>query len=301
MVKDAGGKMNMLRVLLALSLLLPATAMADAPTPGGLKQTFSDPGPAAAPAAPAPAAPAPSSATKETPRSDAPMGDYTKYYAKKDFVAGGADMTYYWRQPKMAPDTTYPLVVVLHDEKGLATAAQYVLQTESSNPSFIVVPMISTKRIWAFPSEYPDDPSLQKYLKVPQALPDVADLVSEIRKNYPVDDKRIYIVGCGEGGFGVMGALYNYPSTFAAAIAINGGWTQKQTFKIAKANVPLYVIQGADDKIASPAIASYVAYDIQKFKGPVSWLSVPGAGHDCTDPNFYMTPLWKWMFQQHRK
>ena len=249
-------------------------------------------------------------APKEAPRNDKPMGDTTTYFAKKEFTPESTPrhaMTYFWRQPKkFESGVTYPLVVVLHDDRGQAPAAQYLLTKEllDAHPSFILVPALGQRKIWSFPSEYPDDPSLAGMLKQTQALPDVMDLIGDVQKNFPVDDKRIYVVGCGDGGFGAMGAVYNTPpSTFAAAIAINGGWTQKQTPKLAKSKTAIYMVDGADDKINNAYLASVVAFDIQKMapaamKSKISYLSIPGAGHDCTDGRFYMKQLWTWMYAQ---
>lgn len=286
---------RILFVLALLALTSPALAasMDNKPAAG-----FTD-------AAPSPAA---ASAPKDTPRNDKPMGDATTYFAKKDFTPNSTPahaMTYFWRQPaKIDASKTYPLVVVLHDDKGQAPAATALLTKElmDAHPSFILVPTLPAKKIWAFPSEYPDDPTLAPMLKAPQALSDVMDLIADTQKNFPVDDKRIYIVGCGDGGFGALGAVYNTPpSTFAAAIAMNGGWTQKQTGKLAKSKTAFYLLAGTDDKVASPTVTSYVGFDIQKLGGTAAYLPVPGATHDCTNPNFYMKPLWSWMYAQHLK
>ncbi len=295
--------MSMVRIFLLAAMIAVAAPSAMAQIPAGGSTTFKDDGPTPPAPPPPPAAPA----VKDNPRTDKPMGDATKYYQKKDFVTTGDhhDMTYYWRQPdKLERDATYPLVIILHDERGMADAGKYIISPDiqGANPSFIAIPMIGGKKIWAFPTDYPEDPALaNKYKNSPQALPDVKDLIDDIRKNFPVDDKRIYVVGCGDGGFGAMGAVYNNPTEFAAAIAAAGGWAQQQTGKIANSKTPIYMINGSDDKVASQYLASVAAFDIQKLKGKISFLPVPGATHDCSDQRFYMKPLWKWMYAQHRQ
>lgn len=287
----------MMRILILVAVLafaFPLPSMADSSG-----KSFTD----------APSPPPPPPAPLEAPRTDKPMEDYTKNFARKDFTVDAAPrhaMAYWWRQPdKIDTGVTYPLVIVLHDEKGTATAAEYLLAkaVHDAYPSFIAVPVLAIKKIWAFPSEYPDDPALETVKsKLVQAMPDVYSLIQDIKSNFPVDDKRIYVVGCGDGGFGAYGAVYNDPTNmFAAAIAINGGWTQKQTFKLAKSKTAFYILHGNDDKVYSPTLDSYVAFDIQKMKGNVHYLPVPGLGHECNDPRLYSSLLWKWMYSQHRQ
>jgi predicted peptidase len=291
----------MVRILFVLAMLaaaLPAQ-VAFASASAKSAATFTD--------VPTPPAPAQAAAPKDTPRNDKPMDDYTKSYMKKDFVVEGSarhDMTYWWRQPdKIDASQVYPLVIVLHDERGTATAAEYLLSkaTHDAFPTFIAVPMLPPKKIWAFPTEYPDDPVVeQKNSKSVQALPDVFDLIKDIEKNFPVDPQRIYVVGCGDGGFGAYGAVYAEPTMFAAAIPINGGWTQKQTAHLARSKTAFYVLHGADDKTYSSYLDSITATYIQQFKGNVHFAAMPGLGHECSDPHLYSSILWKWMFSQKR-
>jgi predicted peptidase len=87
---------------------------------------------------------------------------------------------------------------------------------------------------------------------------------------------------------------------FAAAIPMNGGWTQKQTQKLAKSKTAWYSLHGTDDKTYSAYLDSVVAFDIQKMKGNIHFLQVPGLGHECNDPRLFSALLWKWMYAQHR-
>jgi predicted peptidase len=297
--------MSMVRVvLLAAMIAVAAPAAAVAQVPAGGSTTFKDDGPTPPAPPPPPVAAAP--AAKETPRTDKPVGDYTKYYQKKDFTdADRRDITYYWRQPeKLTSGATYPLVIILHDEHGGALAGQYMISPDiqGPNPSFIAIPMMGFKKIWSFPSEFPEDPVTEAHNKSSaQALPEVKEFIDDIRKNFPVDNSRIYIVGCGDGGWGALGAVYNYPSEFAAAVSINGNWGQKQTGKLAKSKTAIFMENGADDKTTSAYLASVTATYIQQFKGKISFVSIPGGTHDCNEEHYYMKGVWKWMYAQHRQ
>ncbi|TAL28200.1 MAG: hypothetical protein EPN97_15210 [Alphaproteobacteria bacterium] len=288
----------MIRIFLFMAMMACAVSAyaADPPAAAGDKP-FTD----------APPPPPPPPAPKETMRNDKPMDDNTKYYMRKEFTTKGREgsprheMTYFWRQPKeIESGKTYPLVVVLHDEKGLAQAGTYLLDKDllASNPSFLVVPTLPFKKMWAFPAKIPEDPTLEKYAALPQGLPDVVELVEDLANNFPVDLNRIYVVGCGDGGFGAFGAVRQYPKVFAAAIPLAGGWSQTETPKMTK--VPIYALHGEEDKTYAIGLSRNVAYYIQKFKGDVHHLGIQGLGHDCNDTRFYNKALWKWMYSQHK-
>lgn len=284
----------MIRIFLFMALMACAVSAYAAGPPAAGDKPFTD----------APPPPAPPPAPKEILRNEKPMEDATKYYKRKEFTTTGSgrhEMVYFWRQPmEIESGKTYPLVIVLHDEKGLAQAGQYLLNKEvlDAHPAFIAVPTLPFKKFWAFPAKIPEEPALEKNIAMPQGLPDVVQLIEDIANNFPVDDRRIYIVGCGEGGFGAFGAVRQYPKVFAAAIPIAGGWSQTETPKMTK--VPIYALHGEDDKTYAPGLSRNVAYLIQKFKGDIHYLSIPGLGHNCNDVRFYKTALWKWMFSQRK-
>lgn len=250
----------------------------------------------------------PTVARRDQPREAEPMEDYTQYFQKKVFrvpeARAGQTLTYFWREPASADKSRlYPLIVVLHNDKGIAHAAEYLLrkQIRTAFPAFVAVPALPAGQIWTFPTKFPDDPLLEnKYAKRAQALPNVVKLVQDLQQSNGIDPQRIYVIGCGEGGFGAFGAALNNSDIFAAAVPISGGWTVKDAPKLTK--FPLFVMHGSEDKVFKPGLSRNVAYYIQQFGGRrISFVEVPGMANDCSNPLLYGPATWQWMFSQKRK
>lgn len=83
------------------------------------------------------------------------------------------------------------------------------------HPSFVAVPVTPAPPIWAHPDA--------RY-GTQENLGYVEELVGELLQKHPIDENRIYIIGCSIGGTGAFGAIARYPDLFAAGIAISGYW-----------------------------------------------------------------------------
>ena len=244
---------------------------------------------------------------EELPRSDAPIEQYTHFFTKKQFSVTGAQtrlLTYYLFEPSKsaAPDAKYPLVVVLHGAPGVAYAAKYLIssQMQSAYPSFILVPQSPKGKLWAMPEALPPSqtPPGMKYDYHPEleSLPDVEALVAELKKKNPIDEKRVYIVGCSDGGTGVFGAMVRYPDVFAGGVAISGTWSLLDVPKMTR--VPLQIWHGANDPIMPVALVRDLATAIKQNGGQVSFTELPNVGHQCSTPDFYSIGVWQWLFAQ---
>jgi predicted peptidase len=240
--------------------------------------------------------------------NDEPMEGMTKYFLKRDYpimVEGKqVSLTYFLRKPdQMEADKKYPLVLVLHDEKGVAQAAEYLLMQNirTANPAFVVVPVLPPKRIWAFPEEYEEDKALQAYTTMKQGLSDAVELITGLQDELPIDPDRIYVVGCSIGGWGVFGASLEHHDVFAAGIAVNGGWAVKEATKLNR--MPIYVLHGQDNKKFKLGPTQDLAFWIQKnMKNPgdIRFFAYPGAGGECNNPAYYGAGIFAWMFKHHK-
>jgi predicted peptidase len=253
--------------------------------------------------APAPSLPPPSPYDK--PRIEKPLEDYTEYFERRQ-IGVGADkerhtLTYFFKAPKTAAlEKKFPLVLVLHDAKGIAQAAEHLIFKDAPRnfPAFIAVPVLPQNKIWSFPEEFPDEPSLAGNLRLKQGLPDAVELVAALAEEHPIDRRRVYVIGCGDGGFGAFGAARRYADIFAAAIPINGAWALKESTKMTQ--VPLFIMHGEENKTVPSSLSQNVAFYVQKFGGKVWYLTVPDLGNDCGDRRLYTKTLWEWLFSQHK-
>lgn len=254
-----------------------------------------------------PTVPPPKVAKRDEPRNEEPMEELTEFFQRKVFAVPesrpGKTLTYFFKPPAafVPQDKQYPLVIILHDEDGLAPAAQFLAQKAARKnfPAYIAVPVLPDGPVWAFPAKIDDKKQAVK-IKKEQALPDIVKLIpSLIQDNPMIDLNRVYIVGCGEGGFGVFGAALKYSHIFAGGVPISGGWNYREAPKLR--NLPMFVMAGDSDKEVDPGLSQNLAFYIQQSGGKkISFLSIPGMGHDCANPYLYNNAVWAWLFKQHK-
>lgn len=252
----------------------------------------------------------PLSAIAEVPRNDQPMENLTALYEKRQVTLSGPDqrnheLTYWWREPSRLakPDEYFPLVVVLHGSPGKAYAAKY-LATEpvrTQHPAFVLVPVIPQDALWSFPEKLPPEfmSTLGGSLSLRHMLPYIAEIVQGMKTQYPIDPRRIYVIGCSQGGWGAFGAARDYPDIFAAAVSISGGWTPEDSPKLIR--IPILAIHGRQDENVPAAFSRDVVSLIKQYGGPALYAEFPEMNHQCPASELYSEALWNWLFKQYKK
>lgn len=250
----------------------------------------------------------------EVPRTDTPMDNFTKFFAKKQFEVADSQqrriLTYYWFEPEGKPypqGLKFPLVIVLHGAPGKAYAAQYLItrQMQMDFPAFIAVPQSPAGKKWAMPEKFTGQEfgaaqaAKYQYRAGLESLPDAVELASRLAKEYPVDTSRIYITGCSDGGTGVYGAALRYPHVFAAGAVISGVWSFADASKLTK--TPLWILHGSADNVFPVTIARGMAEIAKRQGAPVYYTELPNVGHSCDAPALYGKALWNWLFSQQKK
>jgi predicted peptidase len=105
---------------------------------------------------------------------------------------------------------------------------------------------------------------------------DVMALVKETAQHYPVDEKRIYLMGDGLGAQGVWGLALQNPSTFAALVPVGGyaSYPFKVPAKICDLkDVPVWAFHGGKD-VYVPQTVQQDLVDALSACGGVARLSV---------------------------
>ncbi len=247
----------------------------------------------------------------EKQRNDLPMGVYTspQLYKKKKAVIVDDDgmkrtIFYYWHAPPVARGQKLPLVVVLHGKDGLDQAAVHLRMgaVQKNFPAFLLIPQSPKGKIWDAPARYEGHEFAKPQPPAPGAenrsLRDAVYLLAKATTEWPVDESRMYIVGCDDGAAGVYGAAVNYTGVFAAGVAVAGKWSFIDRKVLAK--TPLLILQGSIDKSTPPEFARNLAQLITAAGGNAAYHEFPGIAHDCDSPNFYSHAVWQWLFAQHR-
>ncbi len=231
----------------------------------------------------------------EKPRNEVPAEDYNGYFERYQIPVGRRTYTYFWYSPdKPWPEgLKFPLVLILHGAPGKAYAAKWLITdpTGMKHPAFILIPALSIRRHWAAPSKTGELP--KRY-----ALGDIIEIVKQVSTLYPVDTKRIYVVGCSDGGTGVYGAARYFPDVFAAGIAMSGSWDPADGVNMTK--MPLLAMHGALDQIIPPDQAKALNEIIRSRGGNAFYNEFPEMGHQCPSEDLYADKIWDWMFGQKR-
>ncbi|MFO0576652.1 MAG: PHB depolymerase family esterase [Polyangia bacterium] len=206
-----------------------------------------------------------------------------------------------------APREPVPLVLLLHGagERGddnqaqLRNGAAELLGSDAAVarfPCVFVLPQCPAGHRWvevdwAQPSHVmPQQPSVP--------LGAVLELVPALAARYPIDGRRVYLIGLSMGGFGVYDLLCRAPERFAAAVAICGGADESRI--LAAAALPLWAFHGARDEVVRVERSRRIVAALQKGGGAPRYTEYPEVGHDSWSRAFAEPELLPWLFSQRR-
>jgi dienelactone hydrolase len=126
---------------------------------------------------------------------------------------------------------------------------------------------------------------------------DVLDVIAEVRKLYPIDDRRIYLFGVSMGGFGTWSIAQNHPDLFAALAPVSGGGNPARMDRIK--SIPQIVVHGDNDTTVLVAQSRAMVEAARKLATEVKYIEVPGGTHDnVVLPN--LSQIFEF-FASHRK
>ncbi len=253
----------------------------------------------------------------QLPRNPLPFAQYTSpaLYTKKKTIIEDDDglkriVYYYFFAPKPVPGQPpqkLPIVVVLHDKEGMDWGALYLRMSAVQRvyPSYLLIPQAPAENIWDAPAAWSGDEHLNLDPNAPPApgedgrsIRDIIPLLATATKYNPVDENRMYIVGCDIGADGVYGALARYPGLFAGGVAIGGRWSYLDRKKLAK--TPLLILQGSQDQLIPSSYGMMFSQIISASGGDAAYHEFPNLGHVCDASSFYSMAVWKWLFSQSR-
>lgn len=200
-----------------------------------------------------------------------------------------------------------PLVLALHGagERGDDNSAQLrngvaeLLGSPTAAarfPCLFVVPQCATEHRWVEVDWREERHDLPEKLSVP--LSAVVELLEKLGGEYPIDPRRIYLIGLSMGGFGVWDLLSRWPERFAAAVVICGGADENAV--VAARDVPVQVFHGAADPEVRVERSKNVVEKLEAVGGTPSYKEYPGVGHDSWVNAFADPELLPWLFSQRR-
>jgi predicted peptidase len=220
-----------------------------------------------------------------------------------DFKEAGKEMEYALFVPsKYDKEKKTPLVVALH---GLFSTPQQIIRypaltDQAEKHGYIVVaPMGYNTSGWYGV----DGPRFAK--PKPENLSelsekDVMNVLAIARKDYNIDERRIYVMGHSMGGGGTIHLALKYPEIWAAlgplAPAIFGH-KEEEVEKIK--HIPVIMIQGDKDFLVPVAGPRRWAEAMEKAQMKLEYMEIKGGGHvDVATENI---PAVFEFFNKHQK
>ena len=201
-----------------------------------------------------------------------------------------------------APKTKYPLVVYLHggagsgndNRKQIDGGNGYLIdlftgnETQQRFPSFVVAPQATAQEGWI----KSDRISATRQLHL------VYQLLEELRRNYNLDEGRVYLAGQSMGGFGTFAIISEYPHTFAAGVALCGGGDQSKVDRLL--NTPIWAFHGARDEAVPVERSRTIVAAIKEAGGQVKYTEYADTDHIIWPKVVKETDLLPWLFAQRR-
>jgi predicted esterase len=129
---------------------------------------------------------------------------------------------------------------------------------------------------------------------------DVIDVINEMKRDFSIDDDRVYLMGHSMGGYGSWSIAANNPNIFAAIGPIAGGGTPFSRPKLkAITHVPWIVIHGDKDPTVPVEESRKMVKAGKELGVEIKYIEVPGGNHgDVVVPAF--KEIFDW-FDAHKR
>jgi predicted peptidase len=127
-------------------------------------------------------------------------------------------------------------------------------------------------------------------------IEDLAILLDELIKMYPVDPKRVYLTGVSMGGRGTWEFAYDHAAKLAAIMPVCGFGIPNLAPRLNK--LPIWAFHGAKDEILPVARTNEMILALQQAGNPALFTSFPELGHNCGAEVYRNPSTWQWLAVQ---
>jgi predicted peptidase len=197
------------------------------------------------------------------------------------------------------PQQRYPLILWLHGASGTGkdnagqiagdqlpgTRTWTTPEQQAEHPAWVLVPQTETS--WASRTEAGPTPVLTMVLQVLDA----------VSAEFPIDQRRIYVLGQSMGGGGVWSLVSLHPERFAAAVLVCPVIYRAEDAPKA-AGVPMWIFMGDKDSLVTGARSAVEA--LRRAGATPRYTEYAGAGHDIWTRVFKEPELTVWLMGQGR-
>ena len=140
----------------------------------------------------------------------------------------------------------------------------------------------------------------------------VLSALSQLKREFPIDENRVYLSGYSMGGFGTWNLGLRFPDRFAAGAPIAGGISQHE-YEIERddarralvqnaLHLPFYFVHGEADRTVSVEHDRKTRDQLKELGYPHKYVEVPRAGHilDVRAQSPLMKGIQKWLERKQR-
>lgn len=124
---------------------------------------------------------------------------------------------------------------------------------------------------------------------------DVMRVIGFMKRNYPIDEDRVYLVGSSAGGSGAMHLASCYPDQFAAVLPLIAAGNNYPLPNFT--NLPVAFHHGDRDWVSAICNVRVQTQRLQALGCPAELHEYPGAGHGVPGSH---EPMVRWLLQQKR-
>ena len=222
-----------------------------------------------------------------------------------------SDWTMPYRLFRPSTNKKAPLVLYLHGSGGLGddnlkqlglgnifgTRLWLLPENQKHHPCYVVAPQ--TDRGWCL-----YDPTQEENGRA-KVLPGFGDgarlavqIVDALRREFAIDERRIYVTGQSMGGAGVWNVITHRPQLFAVAVICCGSVSTEDG--TGSASTPLWNFHGDSDQTVPVSVSRDRIAARRKAGGSPLYTEYAGVDHNVWEWAYTEPNLVKWMFSQRR-
>lgn len=124
----------------------------------------------------------------------------------------------------------------------------------------------------------------------------IVKFIEHLKKEYNVDEDRVYLTGLSMGGYGTWFTAMARPDLFAAIAPVCGGG---MAWNADVLKMPIWAFHGAQDDVVSPFQSDEMVESLKACGADVIYSRINGIGHNVWD-KAYNKELMEWLLRKKR-
>lgn len=122
----------------------------------------------------------------------------------------------------------------------------------------------------------------------------ILELIEQLKKEFPVDESRIYLTGLSMGGFGTWFTAMAKPALFKAIAPVCGGG---MPWNASVLTMPIWAFHGAEDMTVTVRHSDEMVEALEKAGADVTYTRMDGVGHNVWE-YAYTDGLMQWLLSK---